>query len=475
MQNEKQPADMPLIFKILIMGGMALTLLIPLLFIQTLIKERSNTRQDAEREIIRSWGGEQTVTGPMICVPYTDGSSSGSMLFMPDKLAVAGTVTPEVLHRGIYDAAVYGADLELEGVFAPPSFRDLAIEPRKIRWDLARLIVSLNNPLGLREQVRAAVDGTPADFKLERDHSGPFDFTLSAPLVLAGEGNPGRPIRFTMSLRLKGGRALSFVPVAESTSVSLRSNWTDPSFFGPPLPNERTIDASGFKASWNLVQYRVVPDRIKADDLHGTLEQSQREWPEEDDREAVSSDGKFFGVEFMLPVDTYVKSDRSAKYGILFLLVPFIALLLFELFAKVRVHLVQYFFIGVANVVFYLLLISISEHLSFDPAYLVAAGATVILSGFYAAAFLKSFVRTIAFAAVLALFYALLFFILLSQDYALLVGALGIFAVLALLMLLTRKIDWFSMRKRKPEIVAGPAAAVPVAPPSSDHPGSGPS
>ncbi len=173
------------------------------------------------------------------------------------------------------------------------------------------------------------------------------------------------------------------------------------------------------------------------------------------------SGGKYFGVEFMIPVDAYVKSDRSAKYGILFLLVPFIALLLFELFAKVRVHLVQYFLIAVANVVFYLLLISLSEHVSFDPAYLVSAALTVLLSAVYATAFLKTALRTVGFAAILALFYVFLFLILLSQDYALLVGALGIFAVLALFMVVTRRIDWYALKRRKPAPV--PPAAPPAA------------
>ncbi|MBN2352668.1 MAG: cell envelope integrity protein CreD [Spirochaetales bacterium] len=462
MENDTPTKDLPIMLKILILGGMALTLLIPLFFIQALVKERSDTKKEAESEIIRSWGGVQAVPGPMISVPYRENGRLLYMLFMPDTLSITGKVEPRILHRGIYEAAVYDADLVLKGEFSKPSFDGLAVRPGDVRWDLARIIVGLRSPLGLRDKAEGTIDGAPVAFKAEREHPGVYDFTLGAPLHLARPA--GTPIIFSLSLKLKGGRSLSFIPIAENTTVSLASSWTDPSFFGPPLPTAREITAAGFTASWELIQYRAAPERIGPDALRAGLREP--DWREEARMPAPNlGDGKHFGVEFMIPVDAYVKSDRSAKYGILFLLVPFIALLLFELFAKVRVHLVQYLLIAVANVVFYLLLISLSEHVSFDPAYLIASALTVLVTAIYAAAFLKTAVRTIGFSAILALFYVFLFLILLSQDYALLVGALGIFAVLALFMLATRRIDWYALRRKKP----APSAVPPSGPPAIDR------
>ncbi|MBN1524576.1 MAG: cell envelope integrity protein CreD [Spirochaetales bacterium] len=453
MQNATQQTDIPMILKILIMAGMALFLLIPLALIQVLISERQVTRVKAEREIVNSQGGEQTITGLMISVPYIDRNGTQYMLFMPDTLSVSGTLDPSILHRSIYDVVVYNTDVSLSGTTAIPSFNGLPVAPNIIRWDLARAILSFKSPLGLREQVSAVIDGKKVSFVSENDHKGVFSFTLSAPLDLSKRRFTGKPIDFSFALKLKGGQSLTFVPTAADTSVKLSSSWQDPGFFGSPLPIERRIDEKGFSAKWKLVGFRFIPERVNAGEISNLIPRTVRyvndEWDE--GRSMNPADGKLFGVRLMIPVDTYVKSDRSAKYGILFLLVPFVSLLLFELFAKVRIHLVQYFLVAVANIVFYLLLISLSEHTGFDVAYFAAAGVTTLLTAFYAAAFLKSMVRSLFFGGILALFYFFLYVLLLSQEYALLVGALGVFAVLTLLMLLTRKVDWYALKNTRVE------------------------
>ncbi|RPJ06355.1 MAG: cell envelope integrity protein CreD, partial [Spirochaetaceae bacterium] len=385
--------------------------------------------------------------------PYLENSTTQYMVFMPDTFSVTGNIDPSILHRSIYNVAVYNSDLSVSGSISVPSFNGLAVESRYIRWDLARVILSFKSPLGLREQASAVVDGRKVIFESERDHKGPYSFTLSSSLDLSNRRFSDKPIDFSLDLKLKGGQSLAFVPVAPDMSVKLTSTWQDPSFFGPPLPTQRTIDDKGFSANWNLIGFRYIPERIKSNELSscftGPARYNYSDW--EQDRAVEQSDGKYFGVKLMIPVDAYVKSDRSAKYGILFLLVPFISLLLFELFAKIRIHLVQYFLVGVANVVFYLLLISLSEHSGFDFAYLAAAGLTTLLTSFYTAAILKSVPRTLFFGGIIAAFYFFLYALLLSQDYALLVGALGVFSVLALLMVLTRKVDWYGLKNRAGE------------------------
>ena len=257
---------------------------------------------------------------------------------------------------------------------------------------------------------------------------------IRAPLTGLSNAGSRDLIPFSFEIALNGGGYLGFLPLGGETSVRVRSSWKSPSFIGSFLPATRELSAAGFDASWKILSLaRIYPQRWHAGELDaGTLLRSA------------------FGVNLMTTVDSYMKVTRAAKYGILFLLLPFLTLFLFEVFAARRIHPLQYLFIGFSECVFYLLLLSLSEHISFWPAYIAASAASTGLITAYTCAVMKSWKRGIAILPVLATAYLFLALVLQSEDYALLVGSLGLFIILAAVMMLTRGIDWYRIG-RKPQ------------------------
>jgi inner membrane protein len=255
---------------------------------------------------------------------------------------------------------------------------------------------------------------------------------LRAPLRLDIEGGKpaaGERIPFSLSVSLAGSSGLRMMPFGRQTRLALRSTWASPSFSGAFLPESRRVGKDGFNATWNVSHYgRSFP----------------QSWSSVQTASLASAiNGSAFGVDFVQPVDVYQQTERSVKYGALFLVLTFVTFFLFELFQPIRVYPVQYLMVGSALCLFYVLLLSIAEQLAFGVAYLVAAGATVTLLGSYAAAVLRSKGRAAVFAGVLALLYGYLFVLLQAEDYALLLGSIGLFLILALVMLITRRVDWY--------------------------------
>jgi inner membrane protein len=441
-------AGLSLVLKMLFLGLLLLLFLIPLAMIRRLVEDREGYRRAAEDEVIGQWGGEQTLAGPFLVVPYVlrqqdekgrTVESTRAAFFLPEELEVAVEATPQKRRRGIFEVTLYTAELYLTGAFRPPApatFASWMVSPQDVRWEEAYLALELPSPRGLADRVRLAwsQDGhaREADFQAGTAPLGAFPGNpeaggIRAPLTGARAGG-----RFTVELRLKGGRSLSFLPLGDETRVRMRSPWPAPRFSGAFLPASRKLLSSGFQAEWYVVSLsRGYPQAWRQGEVEPGALQASR-----------------FGVELMVPADTYQKVLRSVKYGILFVLLPFLVFFLFEVFSGRRVHAMQYLLVGFAECLFYLLLLSVSEHLGFGPTYLLAALATVGLIAFYAGHALGDARRGLLLAPVLAASYAFLYAALASEDYALLIGSLGLFTILAGVMILTRKVDWYRPRGR---------------------------
>lgn len=409
---------------------LVLVLRIPVGMVRDLIEERQHRRDRAVHEVTGKWGREQSLLGPVLIVPFEVNSSSlaarvGSLertaSFLPEDLRIEGELGSEVRRRGIFEIPVYDTRLRVSGRFAAPDFSDWSIPPEEVRWERAELAVGISDPRVIQESVNLRIGEQTRPFEAGPGR-GPWESGIHVSLPVSAEAGT----EFAFDLRLHGSAGLYFTPFGRETTVQLASDWPHPSFQGQWLPAERSIGGDGFEAVWHVPYLgRSYPQRWISKDAPGDRIRSSR-----------------FGVDLDTPIDPYRLSERSAKYDALFLGLTFLALWLFEVLAGVRVHAVQYGMVGAAMTLFYLMLLAISEHLGFAVAYAIAASGVVGLIGTYAVAVLGRRRRGVAIAGVVASLYGYLYVLLHNQDHALLVGSLGLFASLALVMWLTRTVDW---------------------------------
>ncbi len=429
------------IAKMFVIAILILLFLIPLGMINAVIRERETNRIFAEGDIINLWGGDQIVGGPFLNVPYIvrRKDEEGNIEefrqlahFLPDMLEIEGVVEPERRSRGIYEVTVYNARLKVAGSFSRADFSDWRINSRDILWDDAYLSVEFPDMRALKERVQLDWGDSRVDFQAGKASVGMFSGEMWA--VVPDLQGAAAPIDFSFDLALSGGRSLGFLPLGAETKVKLSSPWTAPSFSGSFLPLSRSLGEQGFEADWYVLSLgRSYPQKWKGGDIEpGAVLESQ------------------FRVDLMIPVDTYMKTLRSVKYGILFIFLPFVTFFLFEAFSGKKIHPLQYMLVGFAVSLFYLLLLSVSEHLSFGLTYLLASIATVALITFYSHSVLRSneassWARGLIMAPVLSAAYIFLYVLLQSEDYALLIGSLGLFVILAGIMVITRKLDWYTL------------------------------
>jgi inner membrane protein len=446
------------LLKAAFIAGLVLVLLVPLFVVQAMVSERENRRAGVEAEIIQSRGGEQAVGGPVLTIPFVVRTkddrgrvveSTDRLHVLPDSLAVEGAVDAERRRRGIYEAVTYDTTLHICGSYTVPDFAVWRVAPRDVLWGEAILSVELPDQRGLKERVDLVWGRTPSGFRSGRPVISVYGGSIEAPVHgLAGLA-PGTRIPFSFDLSLTGGGSLSFLPLGDETTVKIASAWPGPSFTGAFLPAERTVSAGGFTALWKVPSMaRPFPQAWRAGEVEpGVLL------------------GSSFGASLMAPVDVYQKVTRSVKYGALFLLLPFLVFFLFEVLGGLRVHPLQYLLVGFAECLFYLLLLSLAEHLPFVAAYLAAAGAATLMVTLYASAVLGSWRRGVLLAPSLAAAYGFLYATLQSEDFALLIGSVGLFAILALVMILTRRVDWYRVgaatEERAGEKRASPAHDAP--------------
>ncbi len=435
--------------KLILVGGLAFLLWIPAMLIYALVWDRSTRADTVTTEIVERAGGRQIISGPIVLVPADintgktnkDGDAitrTAVVAFTPKRLDITAEARATKRARSIYEASVYDADIVMTGRFeigAPPA----AEGPVTLRWDQATLaakFASADHLKGVRDTIRLAINGRPAKAAFEPGiktapagdaGGGQTAPGVSAPLDL--KRSPSA-FDFELSLPLSGGGALFFSPVGEETVTRIAANWPDPGFQGAYLPDEREITNAGFNAEWRVPYLaRAIPRNFFTDWGLSTLQ------------------GSAFGVEFVAATSPYKSVNRALKYALMFLGIVFLTFFLFEATMGGRAHPAQYILLGATQVIFYLLVLAFSEHIGFAPAFFMTASATVVLSGWYAATVFHSKIRGIIAFAAFSGAYGLIYLLMKSEDYALLIGSVTAFAALAVTMVVTRNLDWYGGRK----------------------------
>ncbi len=414
----------------LITGGLILLMMIPTLFIMDLISEREALQKEVVKEVSSKWASDQNLSGPFLSVPYKKfftnsesktESTETKLVILPTSLQVKGNIKPEERPRSIYKVLLYKTDINFAGNFNIDFPEDMKLE--QADFSKARICFTLNDFKGIEEDIYINFNNQKL---LLRPGLPVNDFGatgLSAPVNISAAEIAGT-LPFLLDVKLKGSEQLHFMPLAASSKFSLTSSWPSPSFNGSILPGKRTVDKNGFTAEWNFNQANLpfsttsFTNQIKAKDID-------------------------FGVSLVQPADQYNKTMRSVKYAILFIGLTFGFFFIIELLQKNPLHPVQYVLVGLAVVIFYTLLLSISEYIVFDFAYLIAAFSTILLISLYAKGHFKSWKTAGIFFCLLSCLYGFIFVLIRLEDTALLVGSIGLFIVLSLIMYASRKITWY--------------------------------
>lgn len=443
-----------LFFKIAGICLLIVLLHIPVGLSHSVLRERQSYQAQATESIAAVWGRQQRVTGPVLRVPYVyktqeirskvvNGKvaqveetvlSPATAYFLPEALAVDGNVVPELRRRGIYETVVYSTKLAMSGHFQP-DFSAAGIEAERIDWEKAQLVLGTSDLHGVRSVALVkSSDAEEADFESSDGVSDTFQLAAK----FAGV-NTGVRRSFALEIALQGSEQLEIVPAGKVTSANLRSAWPDPSFIGASLPMAREVSAGGFNAEWETSHFSRGFPQSWSNRLTdaGTMQ--------------ARMTAAAFGVKFAQPVEGYSMVGRAQKYAVLFFVLIFTVFFLFETTAGLRIHPLQYTLVGAALCLFFIGFLALSEFWSSGLAYSVAAAVCTGMISLYAWSFLKTSWRTAIITSGLGATYGYLYFVLKSQDYALIAGTVALFAALALLMFCTRRINWF--------VIDGPEAA----------------
>lgn len=431
-------------FKVGTIVLIGLLLLIPTSMIEGLIFERESTQRDAIDEVSAKWGKEQTVSGPFVSIPYyryvkefskKDSTEKVVQIkeyihILPTELNIDGVLNPERRYRGIYEIVVYNSKVNISGRFADLNFSALDVPLKNIQFEKAHLTTGINDLRGIEEQVNLNWNEKQFSFNPGVISNDVVESGINA--IVDINAKDSAVYDFSFSLDLKGSQLLYFTPVGKVTDINISSSWQNPSFNGAFLPDSRTVADSGFTANWNVLHLNRNYPQIWTGDRH-------------------SIEGSAFGIDLLLPVDNYQKSYRSIRYAILFIGFTFLVFFFIEVLNKVFIHPIQYILVGIALVVFYTLLLSISEHMKFNLAFILSALATLLLIAGYIKAILKSSKLTYLISGILFVLYSFIFVIIQLQDFALLIGSIGIFIILGLVMYYSRKIDWYNLNLGGPQ------------------------
>ncbi len=444
--------------KLMSIGFLILILLIPSSWIQSLIDERQQRSAEVVQEVTDKWSGSQTLTGPVLVIPYIkqeiiDRGKDGTEIrehiekafFLPEDLSIEGDVKPQIRHRGIFDVVVYESSLQIKSDFQQPDFKALSIPEEMVQWKDAYMIFGITDLRGISDNPTFLVGGKPFNTEpsnnlaiasksynneseaVVADLSNEISSTYSSKGIMTKlnwDNKDSFKKDVSIKLNLKGSKQLDFVPAGKTTNVKISSTWSNPSFDGEFLPDTSEIKDSGFSASWKVLHYnRPFSQQWKGNEQ--TLSGSE------------------FGMKLLLPVDQYQKSSRTSKYAVLIILLTFVSLFLVEITQKIRIHPFQYILIGAALIIYYSLLLSFSEHLGYNISYIISSLATVTLIGLYSTTFLRTRKLSYLFTILLVIFYAFIYVIILQQDFSLLLGSIGLFLIVGLVMYFSRKINWY--------------------------------
>jgi inner membrane protein len=420
----------------LLLFALVLALQIPTLFITFLVSERRSRHEEASREIASKWGNRQTIAGPALVVPWTrrwqetddkghvrELAEQRRLVLLPESLDVDARLRSEVRRRGIYAVPVYRLEADLRGRFAPPDFAKLGIAPAEVDWSRAVLAIGIADPRAIQEQIVLDWNGRAIEFLPGNPDAPELGSGIHAELDLK-DVPWAKP--FSVPLRLNGSGGAYFTPFGKQTNVRLAGDWRSPSFQGSWLPAERAVSATAFTAAWRIPSLgRNYPQAWTRADEVG---------------KAISASA--FGLDLASEIDAYRLCERTLKYALLFFILTFTAFWLLEVLGGRPLHPIHYMLVGAALALFMLLELALAEHVGFGPSYALAGTAVVGLIVHYASAVLGSRVRAALVGLGLALLYAFHYVVLRNEDYALLLGSLLMFAMLTVVMTLTRRVKW---------------------------------
>jgi inner membrane protein len=452
--------------RVFLISILILLLQIPTVMLQNLVRDRQDIRQEAVSSITANWGGEQSIIGPRLAVPYTrritadNGKTtfkSGYGIFLPDDLEITGKLDSEIRYRGIFEVPLYQTQLQLKGRFSKPDLSAWSVRPEEIEWDRAELSLQISDARAIQNQAILQWNQTKIPFTAGLGKFGggveqiPGMPSQGINANLKGQMQ-GDSFSFSLPMTLKGSEKIRFAPYGKVSKVTLNSDWKNPSFQGAWLPSQRNVTEQGFTSTWEIPSLgRNYP----------------QQWNKDSPVNASTILNSMFGVDLISPIDNYRMADRSIKYNFLFLVLTFVVFWLFETATRLRVHPLQYLLVGVAMTMFYLLQLAISEHLGFAPAYLIASIAVVTMLTAYSVAVLKAKKRGAIIGVLQVVLYVYLFVVLANQDYSLLMGSLGLFGFLGIVMYFTRNMERLEPGADRPAVVSTLAPIPPETPPQS--------
>ena len=431
--------------RLLMMMFLTLALFIPLLMIQELIKERKERHESVVHEINEKWGTEILIYGPVLKVPYhtyteqivIDKATKSQNTIKTEKIEYA-YFFPETLHfdthaktelkkRNIFQTTVFDADIKMTGSFSLPDFSSKSIAPEDIVWDEASILFQTSNLKGIKKEVAITLNNK--NYPLTNQYLGTHNdrqlSTLETHFINLKQLNLNTPKSFSLSLAYNGSEQIRFIPLGRKTTAKMTSDWIHPSFTGNFLPQDDTekVTAGGFEANWNILQIN-------------------RSFSQQFFKELPHLTAYSFGTKFIVPVDEYQKSDRATKYGFIVIILTFLVFFLIQTLSKISIHPFQYLMIGIALVMFYTLLIAISEHSNFFTAYLISGIAVILLISLYSKSILNNSKFPILIGSCLTLLYVFIYIIIQLENYALIAGSIALFLILSIVMFLSRKFDW---------------------------------
>ncbi len=452
--------------KLTTIGILILLLMIPSSMLQSLVNERQATRDVAVEEITSKWGSNQTIGGAVITIPYTiiqedDKGKKSTVIayahFLPEKLNITGTLTPEKRYRGIYVVMLYNAQLHIQGLFKKPNVELLKIPKERFLFSEAFISLGLTDMKGIKEAIRLKINGKDLEMNPGIESNDLFASGVSSPINLEAD-----VLNFEATINLNGSKRIDFLPFGKTTKVTIESPWGTPSFVGASLPDERQVTDKGFKAVWNELHLNRNYPQQGTGNFVGLASNYSENYAQDHavvsypniDGATTKATGELqstFGVKLLLPVDEYQKTMRSTKYNLMFIIITFIAFFFVEILNRKRLHPIQYLLVGFAICLFYVLLLAISEHLSFNWAYLIGCVTILTLITFYTQSVFKNTRITLIFNGILTLLYGFFYSLLQLEDYSLLLGSIGLLIILAVVMYLTRNIDWYKAYGNKEE------------------------
>lgn len=416
---------------------LGLLILIPVGQIKSLLAEREYRMWSVKEEVIDKWGGQQYLAGPILVIPvlehYTEIFNDKKEImvrrhylhFLPDELGITGEIQSEIRKKGIYNIELYTGSFSLQGTFKEIETPALPYDNTEVLWSEAELVVGLGDVKGLSGKVDLLWDNKDYEFDGGPGKSGLFQSGIHTRIPLEQE----KTYSFRAELELRGGESISFLPLGKETHVNINSDWASPNFIGAFLPESHTITDADFSAEWKI---------------NALARNFPQTWIDNQIDSFILQEGSF-GINLISPVNGYFKNHRAIKYRLMFIFIPFIALFLFEVFTRTKVHPFQYLLAGFAISIFFLLLLSISEHLSFNISYFISAGASSIMVSSYTGSVFNSRVKGFIMGGINVVLYLYLYMSLVSEDYALIIGSLGLFVILAITMIITRKLNWYKL------------------------------